>query len=143
MEDEKRVTVRISGPLYQVIVRQAEQAGVKLSEQLRRMVMAAQPHLAVLEDVWNILAAGNAAIERGEPYLPYLRNCEKRLELGLQELKAFDKLATAWRQEAEAELTACLTRVRQQAQQHQWTGELIRFFEKTSPAQGGQDERNV
>jgi predicted DNA binding CopG/RHH family protein len=136
MEDEKRVTIRLSGPLARLLARKAEQAGVSFSEQVRRMIVASHPHLGVLEDVGEIIAVGKVAAEHGEPYAPYLRNCERRLEDGLEALKTFDNLAVAWRQEAEAELTAALAYIRQTAQQHQWTGEIVQFFQKTLPTAG-------
>jgi hypothetical protein len=139
MEDEKRVTFRMSGPLYRVLNRQAEQEGVKFSEYVRRLLVDSYPHLAVLADVGKILEAGKGVATQ-EEYLPYLLNCEKRLEKGLADLQGFEKTAAELRAQAEAELTACLAHIRQRKQQFEWTGELLRFFQKTLPGEGEEDE---
>jgi hypothetical protein len=129
MEDEKRVTVRLSGPLYRVLSREAEHAGVNFSEYLRRLVLDAKPQLAAFEDVGKIMAAGKD-VEPAAEYLPYLLNMERRLAAELEALNTFDAKAAGWKQEAERELTAALAHVQERIKTFAGGVDMGRVFTK-------------
>jgi hypothetical protein len=129
MEDEKRVTLRLSGPLYRVLSREAEQAGVNFSEYLRRLLLDAKPHLAAFEDVGKIMAAGKD-VEPAADYLPYLQNMERRLAAELETLKTFDAKAAGWKAQAEQELTVALAHVQERLKTFAGGVDIGRAFAK-------------
>jgi hypothetical protein len=135
MEDEKRVTVRLSGPLYRVLSREAAQAGVNFSEYLRRLMLDAKPHLAAFDEVGRIMTAGKD-VEAVEAYLPYLVNMQRRLEAELEALNTFDAKAAGWKQEAEQELKTALVQVHERITTCAGGAEMVRSLGKLFAQEG-------
>jgi hypothetical protein len=139
MEDEKRVTMRLSGPLYRVLAREAEKQDISLSEHMRRLLLASRPHLLVLEDIGRIQKAGQP-YDAPREYLTFLSNMARRLEEGLKALESFEAMSAQWRQEAQRELTAALADVQERMAQGEWMIHLGDVFSKLPQNNPGQGE---
>jgi hypothetical protein len=139
MEEEvKRISVRLSAPLYKALNQEAQQAGLDFSKYLRQVVLERMPHLAAFEDVGKIMAASKTATAPAD-YASYLASMKRRLEAALEELSTFDAKSVQWRQEAERELKAALADVDTKLQQAGALADMAHLFGKIF-AQEGRDE---
>ena len=129
MEKDKRIAIRLSAPLHRMLQREADKQGITLSEHLRRLLLASRPHIPVLEDVEKIIEAGEDVTDL-EGSMPYIVNMLQRLEEGLDALNTFDANAMQWRKDAERELRAWLTYVRQRLQEFESLREVVRILQK-------------
>jgi hypothetical protein len=139
MEEEvKRISVRLSAPLYRALNQEAQQAGLDFSKYLRRVVLECMPHLAAFEDVGKVMAASKEATAPAE-YAPYLASMKRRLEAALEDLNTFEARAAQRRAHAEHELKAALADVDMKLQQAGALTDMAHLFSKFF-AQEGRDE---
>jgi hypothetical protein len=108
MAQERKMTIRLTDVLRQVLEREAAEAGVTLSEQARRRLLATYPYVAAYEDVARIKASARKSGATGAEGLPYLQNMLRRLEEGRQALREFEALTARWRDAAAQEFDVAI-----------------------------------
>jgi hypothetical protein len=141
MRDEKRITVRLSGPLYRVLDEEARRAGQTLSEYLRTLVLERKPHLAAFVDVGQIMAAGKDKAATPADYAPYLMSMERRLQAALADLEGFETRVVEWKLDATRELKAALGDVQAKAQQMGALSEMAHIFGKVFAQEDADETR--
>ena len=111
MEKEEKVTIRLTEALRRALQREADEAGIKLSEHIRRLLLVTHPHIAAFDDVARIEASARKAGAKASEGVPYLMSVLRRLEEGLQALQGLEALTTQWREAAARELQVAIADV--------------------------------
>ena len=111
MEKEEKITIRLTEALRRTLQREADEAGIKLSEHIRRLLLVTHPHIAAFDDVARIEASARKAGAKASEGVPYLMSVLRRLEEGLQALQGLEALTTQWREAAARELQVAIADV--------------------------------
>jgi hypothetical protein len=93
MEKEEKVTIRLTGTLRRDLQRGADEAGIKLSEHVRRLLLVI-PYIAASDDVSHIQASAQKASARASEDVPHLASILRRLEERVKTLQSLDALTT-------------------------------------------------
>jgi hypothetical protein len=127
MEKGEKLTIRLTEVLRRALQREADEAGIKLSEHIRWILLVTHPHLEAFEDLARIAASIQKAGVIGSDSMPYLLNMRRRLEEGLQAVQGLEPLAMQWRETAMQELRVTIADVNEHIRV------LTELDEQTSP----------
>jgi hypothetical protein len=122
MAKDTRVGLRLTDRLRYDLQRDADAAGLTLSEVVRRRLLATHPHVEALEDVERIKAAAHKAGLNADESLPHLRQIQQRLQEGLESLGELDAQAAQWREAAVREIDLALAALAEDMQRWRMDG---------------------